>query len=240
MRFSSTSILLFFSIFIAHFLQAQEGGPPMLTDDAQVADFKEWELNTSFNTSLKGYWELSTPHIDLNYGLFHNVQLKIEAPLLLGFPEKGRVDVGIGEIIGGIKWRFLDEDLHFVSAATFPQYTFNETKGFYLPVFFEKTVGNFLGGIAVAYFFGESQHNHSEVGALFGYTPTDNLSLMLEYYSYQNYHEIRGMNGYVNTGFRYLFSDNFMLMGSFGTQVNGPTGEVKERFISWIGIKNLF
>lgn len=222
------------------FLYGQEGGPPMLTDDARVADFKEWEINTSINTSLTDRWVLSVPHIDLNYGLTETVQLKIEAHLWIDLHDKKNPNVSIGEIIFGVKWRIIGEEEHFVSVATFPQYTFNQVKGFYMPVFVEKTFGKFLTGIAVAHFFGESRQNHSELGALFGYKPVEELDLMVEYYTYQNYYDIKGMNGYVNAGFRYAFTDNFMLMGSFGTQVNYPTGETRERFISWLGVKTLF
>lgn len=234
-------LLLLSFIILAQIAYSQEGGPPMLVDDARVADYKEWEVNTSFNTSLTDRWELSVPHIDLNYGLTERVQLKIEAPLLLGLNKGEPVDVWVGEIIFGVKYRFLDEDKHFVSVATFPQYTFNESPGGYLPLFVEKTFGDFLVGVAMAHFFGERRKSHSELGGLLGYKPHENTDLMLEYYNYQIYHgENYGMNGYVNLGFRQAITDNFMIMGSFGTQVLTPAGGVREKFISWLGVKTLF
>ena len=140
----------------------------------------------------------------------------------------------------GVKFRFLHEKKHFISAATFPQYTFNQNKGFLLPVFFEKTFGQFLTGVGVGYFWGLNHNNHSELGLLIGYQPISELDLMAEYFTLQNYYDVRGSNGYVNFGFRYEISDRFVFMGSFGTQVNTPTGIDRERFISWVGLRSLF
>lgn len=231
-------LILFFGCY--QFSFAQEGGPPMLTDDARVADYKEWEINTSLNSSVTNRLVLSTPHIDLNYGLFERIQLKIEAPLWLTFKGNGKVDPSIGEVIGGVKILLLEEERHFVSLVTFPQYTFNLEKGFYLPLFVERTFGQFLGGIAVAHFIGESNRQHSEIGGLIGYKPNDMWNMMVEYYSYQNYYDIKGVNGYVNVGFRTILNEHWMIMGSFGTQVVTPVGEIREQFISWLGVKMLF
>lgn len=233
-------LFLLTTLVFAFLLQAQEGGPPMLTDDARVADFKEWELNTSINSSVTNKLILSTPHIDFNYGLLEALQLKAEAPLLLTFNKDGTVDPSIGEIILGVKYKFLDEEKHFISVATFPQYTVNEEKGFFLPVFIEKNFGEFLTGVAIGYFIGESNRRHSELGALFGYKPTENWDLMLEYYTVQSYYDVKGMNGYINTGFRVVLNDCFMIMGSFGSQVLVPREGERERFISWIGLRSLF
>lgn len=231
---------------IAPVLLGQEGGPPMLTDDGRVADFKEWEINTSFNTSIyKDYTELSVPHVDLNYGLLSWLQLKVEVPLIIAIERNQDTKVMAGDIAAGIKMKFLDEEKHFVSAATFPQYffNFNGDQGVLLPVFVEKTLGRFLIGEGFGYFFGKGQQNTIEFGSLIGYRPTETLNLMVEYFllkHYDRYNPVAGTPGYVNLGFRWEVSDSFMFMGSFGTQVVTPSGNERERFISWLGIKNLF
>lgn len=217
---------------------AQEGGPPMLTDDARVTDLKEWEVNTSINTSVTDLLVLSTPHIDLNYGIAPNLQLKAEAPFVLQF-DKGAVSNQVGEIILGVKFRFLHEEKHFISAATFPQVTVNREKGYLIPVFFEKTIGRFLLGEAIGYFAGVKSGDNLQLGTLLGYRATEKLHLMLEYFSQQEMAGDRAYNGYINFGFRHPINNHLGLMGSFGTQIVTPTGLETERFISWLGIQTI-
>src|SRR5690554_4202387 len=156
----------------------QEGGPPMYSDDARVADYKEWEINTSFNTVISRPSEFSIPHIDLNYGVYHDLQLKIEAPLIMTVAQGEKTVFGIGEIGAGFKYRFLDEEKYYISAATLPQYFFNgDNDGMLIPVFLERTFGKFLLGPGVGYFFGEQANNHIEIGSLVGYKPIEKLDL---------------------------------------------------------------
>lgn len=238
-----TGFKLFLTIFLITLsgLFGQEGGPPMLTDDARVADYKEWELNTSFNLSVtENNTVLSIPHLDLNYGILPNLQLKIEAPLLLDFRKGDSSKTEIGDVIAGVKYRFLGEEKHLVSAATFPQYTLNNTRGFFLPVFIEKTFNQFLLGAGVANFWGEDGRDHHEFGFLTGYRTTEKLHLMLEYYSIYNHHLVKGQNGFMNFGFRQELNESFFLMASLGTQLDAPSGVEKEKIISWVGLRTLF
>lgn len=225
---------------LALMANAQEGGPPMLVDDARVADYKEWELNTSVNTSIVNKLALSVPHIDLNYGIYPGLQLKVEAPFIINFNNGGKIITELGEVNAGIKYQIINEEKQFVSAAIFPQYSFNVNRGLLVPLFIEKTFDKFLVGTALGYFWGDNNHRHSEYGAIVGYRPKDNWNLMAEYFSNTDHRLVKGTSGYANVGLRWLFGDNFMIMGSFGTQVVTPKYIQREKFISWIGIKNLF
>lgn len=217
-------------------LIAQEGGPPMLTDDARVTDLKEWEMNTSINTSVAGHLTLSVPHIDLNYGILPRLQLKVEAPLLVEF--SNRKGVGrVGEIVAGVKYRFFDEEKHFVSAATFPQIYFHENKGYLIPLFVEKTLGKFLVGQGWGYFIGDRQPNNFQWGSIAGFRATEKLHLMVEYFLQKD--DGREKDSYLNAGFRYPLSGTFTLMASFGSQISGKPDE-REKFISWIGVQTIF
>lgn len=234
------TLFLFTLLMGIHSGFAQEGGPPMLIDDARVADYKEWELNTSFLISVTDHVQVATPHLDLNYGLLPNLQLKIEAPLWLDFKKGQSVDVEVGDVIAGVKYRFMDEEKSFVSMATFPQYTIYGEKGFLLPVFVEKTYGKYLIGVGVGHFFGDHNLNRTEVGGLLGYKPNEKLDLMMEYFYVKNHFGDYGSNGFVNMGFRQDLTDKFVLLASFGTQVVTPSGDESERFISFIGLRSLF
>ncbi|HTO15602.1 MAG TPA: hypothetical protein VLZ83_07515 [Edaphocola sp.] len=166
MHICRISFLLLFFLSSNLFAFGQEGGPPMFTDDARVADYKEWELNPSIQILVTDHLTLSAPHIDLNYGVLPNLQLKVEAPLLLDFKQTQSTEMSLGVLNIGIKYRFMDEEKYFISGATFPQYNFTVDKGLLIPVFFEKTIGSVLFGIANAYFLGDSNNYRYEFGIL--------------------------------------------------------------------------
>jgi hypothetical protein len=97
-----------------------QGGPPFKTDDPETPGNKHWEINFGWigerSVSEGSY---SIPDIDLNYGLGNRIQLKFELPIVIHevrqLPSdtgqitsatQARLDVGAGESLLGIKWRF--------------------------------------------------------------------------------------------------------------------------------------
>lgn len=149
-------------------------------------------------------------------------------------------DINLGTVGLGVKYRFLDEDQYYVSAATFPQYFFNGEEGFLLPVFFEKTFNQWLTGIGLGYFLGVGRADFFQFGSLLGYKPTETLDLMFEHFIHQHVQVNPGFNSYLNVGFRWYLNEHFVIMGSMGTQVVTQAGQEKERFISWLGLRSLF
>ena len=61
------------------------------------------------------------PLFDLNYGLRPNVQLKAEFPLLYAHPSEGSEQVGLGDTLIGVKWRFFEEGKRFPQVGVYPQ-----------------------------------------------------------------------------------------------------------------------
>lgn len=103
-------------------------GPPLLTDDPDTPERGHWEINIAATAEKRsGTWSLETPLLDLNYGLFDNVQLKFEAPFLLEAEEGGGTLGGIGESEVGVKWRFADQEKFGLSISTYPQFAFNNS-----------------------------------------------------------------------------------------------------------------
>ncbi|HEY3122944.1 MAG TPA: transporter [Thermoanaerobaculia bacterium] len=89
----------------------------MLTDDPGTPGNRRWEVNVAFTVEdSRAGRTFSVPLIDANYGLGERIQLKIEAPWLVGKDENG-----LGNVLLGIKWRFLDEDAHGVALSLYPQ-----------------------------------------------------------------------------------------------------------------------
>jgi hypothetical protein len=99
-----------------------QAGPPFRTDDPETPGNKNWENNLGWigdRNPYEGYY--SIPNFDFNYGLGDRIQLKYELPVavheLRGSidnageftpPSQGHVDVGLGESLLGVKWRFYE------------------------------------------------------------------------------------------------------------------------------------
>ncbi len=236
---SKVVFLALFSLAGYFTLTAQEGGPPMLVDDAEVADYREWELNTSVNYNINNNHQLGLPHIDLNYGIWPDVQFTIGAPLEFTF-QRPEVSTGMGEMNIGIKYLFLKEENFPISAGTFPQFFIDDGIGFFMPLFIQKTFDKLLLGYGISYFIEEKRYDNLQMGFITGYQLTDRLELMAEYLHQRNLNMWEGDIGYINAGFRFNFTDSIILMGSFGTQVVDKSSEAREKFISWLGIRSLF
>ena len=109
----------------------------MITDDPGVVDLHKWEINTSINSTITNQVQLAVPYIDANYGVFHNLQLKAEGPYLINIGSLNHTS-GIGNILLGVKFHFMDENKNFVSAGIYPQYTINgNQKGLLFPLLLE-------------------------------------------------------------------------------------------------------
>ncbi len=233
-------IFIFIFVAIIHVANAQSGGPPMLTDDPGIVDLHKWEINTSILSSVTtSHVELSIPFIDINYGVARNLQLKVEAPYLVEI-NKNRLTGEPGQVVAGVKFRFLDEEKCFISAGTYPQLTLNAEKGFLLPLLLEKTIGKFLIGEDIGYFFGKNNDNNIQLGSLLGYQVTPTFQAMAEYFIQKNAVWRSGTNGFINLGFRQTLNKTFTLLGSFGTQLSVAPGEEKQYFFSFLGIQSSF
>jgi hypothetical protein len=97
-----------------------QGGPPFKTDDPETPGNRHWEINFGWTGERSaGEGSYSIPDVDLNYGLGDRIQLKFELPIVIhevrqlpGYSgqiasaTQARLDLGAGESLLGIKWRF--------------------------------------------------------------------------------------------------------------------------------------
>jgi hypothetical protein len=235
-------ILLLIAIMYCNDLHAQGGGPPMLTDDPGTVDPKKWEINTSFNTQITNETQLAIPYLDVNYGLVKNLQLKIEDPYLITIDRNKHSSGKIGDPLIGVKYRFIDEaDKHFLSIGIYPQATVTgDQKGILLPVLLQKTFGRFVIGEDIGYFYVENDSNNIQVGSLLGYSLSNRVEIMGEYFLVQRYTPDKAISGSMNYGFRYSINRIFTLLGSFGTEVVTPANQQRQYFFSYLGIQSSF
>jgi outer membrane putative beta-barrel porin/alpha-amylase len=97
-----------------------EAGPPFVTDDPDLPPPCGWEINIPFIVErTSGQTAMDAPLFDLNYGL-PNLQLKLEVPVGI-VEQEGNTAVGLGDVLLGVKWRFLADQKSRVKLAAYPQ-----------------------------------------------------------------------------------------------------------------------
>jgi hypothetical protein len=96
-------------------------GPPFRTDDPEPVEYRHWEVylasQGSFNQDERS---LTAPHVEINYGVFPNVQLHLLAPLEYVKPEGQSSQYGYGDTELGVKFRFIQETDWCPQVGTFP------------------------------------------------------------------------------------------------------------------------
>jgi hypothetical protein len=213
----------------------------MITDDPGVVPLHHFEINTAFLASITKDVQLSAPSIDAVYGLAKNLQFKAEMPYLLTMTKHERTTGSFGVLSVGLKFHFMEEDKHYVSAGIYPQYALTgDEKGLLFPLLIEKTFKKFVIGEDFGCFIGQKNNRSIQNGLLIGYKATKKFELMGELFIQRDLGEQPTTNGFMNYGFRYTLNSNFKILGSFGTQVITPTGEQKQYFISYLGLQSSF
>jgi hypothetical protein len=105
-----------------------QGGPPLLTDDPGTPGNGNSELNIAFTLERFRHESLyEAPLLDFNYGVGERIQLKIELPWLLKHENPGPDASGLGNVLLGFKYRFLDHDKSEVDVSFYPQAEFRTT-----------------------------------------------------------------------------------------------------------------
>ena len=103
-----------------------QGGPPLLTDDPDTPGPRHWEINLSLFREWSRHSRLSEiPRLDVNYGVGRRLQLKIEAPYLAKEEDGAHAVNGAGDMVAGVKWRFLGQEGQHVAWSVYPQVEFN-------------------------------------------------------------------------------------------------------------------
>jgi Putative MetA-pathway of phenol degradation len=96
-------------------------GPPFVTDDPELPPSGAWEINVPFILErTPGRTDLDAPLFDLNYGL-PELQLKAEFPIEVASKDHGRIAAGVGDLLFGVKWRFLHDESSQLQLGFYPQ-----------------------------------------------------------------------------------------------------------------------
>lgn len=225
-----------------------QGGPPMLTDDPGTPGNGVLESNFAYLEQRTRQARLrSFPHVDFNYGLGDNIQLKYETGwLFTNAPEGGGVKSGMDDSLLGLKWRFLDQERSGFDMSVYPQLQVENPTGsvargiadpgpnLFLPLEFGHDFGNtkLIGEFGYQYF--RTLDSEWVVGLLGVRKVSDALELMAEVRSFSQ-NLLNHGDVVVNVGLRQALVPRVRLLASVGTGfTNGPTIPT---FLAYLGVQ---
>jgi hypothetical protein len=103
-------------------INSAQAGPPFVTDDPEPPPPGGWEINVPFIIErTPGKTEMDAPLFDLNYGL-PDIQLKLEIPIKVVHEDSNGTTAGAGDLLVGVKWRFLNDERSQFQLGTYPQF----------------------------------------------------------------------------------------------------------------------
>jgi hypothetical protein len=125
-------------------------GPPYETDDPEPTDYRSYEIYTALQYEHEGdETSAGLPSLEINYGILRNTQLSIVTPMRFAH-ENGVNTYGFGDLLFGVKVRFIQEAAHRPQLAFYPivivpsgQAALRETASHvFLPMWAQKSFGN--------------------------------------------------------------------------------------------------
>jgi hypothetical protein len=215
---------------------ACRAGPPLFTDDPETPGRGGWEINISHNIErTRDAFIMETPLFDINYGLMNNDQWKIEFPLLYRDSDERGSHWGMGDLLLGWKYRFLEEEDHRFMASVYPQLlvpTGHEGVGlgsgrvealFPFQIgkhFLEKKVFAY-GEIGYNVVLGAPEANSWKYGLAAQWKATERLELMAEVAGLAFPGGAEPDDTFFNVGFKYDLTKQAALIGAFGRSLRG-------------------
>lgn len=225
-----------------------QGGPPMLTDDPGTPGAGVLEINLSYIEQKNRLERLrNVPHVDFNYGLGEQIQLKYETSWLLSeAPDGGGTKSGLDNSLLGVKWRFLDEERSGLDMSVYPQLQVENFNGsvsrgiaepgpnLFLPVELARDFGKvkLVGEVGYQYF--HAKDNEWVVGLLGAMQVSEKLEVMAEVRSFSE-KLLDGGDVVANVGFRQTLTPTLKLTASVGTGLNNRSDATT--FLAYLGVQ---
>jgi hypothetical protein len=233
-------------------LPAAWAGPPFITDDPEIPPPNGWEINVPFTLEhTRGETDMETPLFDINYGTpavfgLPRVQLELDIPVEVVSRNGGSTDAGLGDILLGVKWPFLEEKGWRPLVAIYPQVllpTGERSRGlgargaaYILPVVAEKNWGKWsaYGNVGYVVQTANDQRNYWYEGVSINREINERLELGGEIVE----NALPPPEGYSNLAFNlggtWKLSEHFNLLFSAGRSIHGATD-----FMGYLGIQML-
>ncbi len=227
-------------------IDSAQAGPPFITDDPEPPSPGGWEINVPFILErTPGKTEMDAPLFDFNYGL-PNVQLKLEFPVKIVHEDGDSTVSGAGDLLLGVKWRFLNNEPSQLQLGIYPQLllpTGDQARGlgegrpaFVLPLVAQKNWDKWTlyGNIGFWWQTAAETRNYVYAGAVLEREINERLTLGAELFG--NSPKERGSRSDVafNLGGTWKWSKRVNLLFAGGRDVVGDT-----RAMGYIGLQFL-
>ncbi len=128
------------------------GGPPFVTDDPEPVDYKHFETYLASEQTGTQSGHSTTNLLEVNYGALPDLQLSFTVPYVINSPAAQMTQQGMGDMVIGAKYRFMQETDSRPMMAVYPVVVAangNANKGlgnggmqYFLPVWIQKSWGD--------------------------------------------------------------------------------------------------
>ncbi len=220
-------------------------GPPYLTDDPEPVDYQHWE-NYLFATGVhwNGGYFINGPAVEINYGPFPDTQLSLTVPMTSVGGNTPNAS-GFGDILLGLKYRFVQETNGWPQMAFYPAVTLptgdaarglgNGRAWFQLPLWLQKSWGPWTtyGGGGPAFNSAPGQRNFPFGGWLLQRDFGERLSLGGEVYAQGREADNEGAFVALNFGGSYKLTKHFSLLASAGHSLAGEAHTLWYFALGW-------
>ena len=143
-------------------IHASQAGAPYRTDDPELVEPHEHELNIAFELERSSDGDGgSLPTVEWLYGAVPDLQISIAVPLTYDKPASGQSSRGPGDIQIGMKYRLLNEGSHRPMMSIYPaivlptgnvaRHLGNGRAQFFLPLWLQKNWGAWQTNIGAGY-----------------------------------------------------------------------------------------
>jgi Putative MetA-pathway of phenol degradation len=247
MRFSASVLVAVWLVFALSPFAAL-AGPPFRTDDPEPVEYRNWEVYfASQYANDKDGVSATLPHLEVNYGLYPDLQVHVITPANYVKPSGLTSQYGYGDTEVGLKYRFFEKKDSEFSAGVFPILeipTGDHSRGLgngdpqlFLPLWFQKSWGAWTTYGGGGYWInpGDNNKNYWFVGWELQREITKHLMLGAEIF-HQTAKEwgIDSDTGF-NIGAIININENHHILMSAGRDIDGPN-----RFSSYLAYQYTF
>jgi hypothetical protein len=239
-RFSRIS----FSLLLIMLMGSAYAGPPFLTDDTDIASYKQLQVYVYSNTDTNPDGSVfQAPALELDWGFAPNFEMSISGGGALSLPKDGPNAFGIGDTDFSLGYRFIQETANHPSVAFIPLITVpsgDKTRGLgngdiitQLPLWLQKSFNNWTIDTGGGYNINPEpgMYNNAFCGFLLQNQINNKLSLGGELFYQGAQSSSQGTYTVLNVGGSYNLTPQFSILFSVGNSIAG-----QQNFISYLGL----
>ena len=214
-------------------VELANAGPPFVTDDPEPPPPGTWEINVPFTIERSGgKTAMEAPLFDFNYGL-PNIQLALQIPIEVSRGSARATEVGPGDMLLGVKWRFLNNESSQFQLGIYPQLlvpTGNHARdlgegspAFLLPIVAQKSWGKWTayGNVGFWWQTASKTRNYFIAGAVLERELSDRLTLGAEFFGNSPRERAGRADVAFNVGGTFKLNNHLNLLFSGGRGISG-------------------